>query len=218
MNPPLAFIAGSTGATGRTLQAIAQHNNISCTPHVRTKSADKAPPNAAILDLDDSASLQDALSSCDVVVQLIGTMRKRFASGDTYETSDIGTTQLLVNAARESGVKHIVLLSSVGAGKPRGAYLKAKARAEAIVLESAIPYTIFRPSMFEGDYHGRIPGARKLTEFFGMKRYQPIALTELAGAILHVAQTSNPLGEILEGESLWREVERARGANFCSVA
>lgn len=217
MNPPLAFIAGSTGATGRTLQAIAQHNKIACTPHVRTKSAAKAPPNAAILDLDDSVALKAELKSCDVVVQLIGTMKKRFATGDTYETSDIGTTRLLVNAALESDIKHLILLSSVGAGKPKGAYLQAKAEAEAIVLSSGLAYTIFRPSMFEGDYHGRIPGARKLTEFFGMKRYQPIALTELAGAILHVAQTSNPLGEILEGESLWREVERARQAGYCAV-
>ena len=50
-----------------------------------------------------------------------------------------------------------------------------------------------------------------------MKRYQSIALEELAGTILHVAQTSSPTQTILEGDSLWTEVERARQAGYCSL-
>jgi uncharacterized protein YbjT (DUF2867 family) len=217
MSDRLAFIAGATGATGRTLQNIATHLGIDCRPHVRTQSAHKAPQNAAVFDLSDAAKLDEALRGCTTVVQLIGTMRKRFASGDTYETSDIGTTQLLIDSALRTQIKHVILLSSVGAGRPRGAYLNAKAKAENIVTQSGIDYTIFRPSMFEGDYHGRIPGARRMTEFLGLKRYQPIALSELAGTILYTAQNGQPTKTILEAQSLWDCVAQARAEGFCEA-
>ena len=38
------------------------------------------------------------------MLQLIGTMRRRFASGDTYQTSDIDTTRALVRAAANASV------------------------------------------------------------------------------------------------------------------
>src|SRR5207245_164039 len=95
--------------------------------------------------------LRTALARCTTVTQLIGTTRKRFAAGDTYESSDIGTTRQLVDAAHAAGtIDHFILLTSVGAGKPRGAYLRAKAEAERIVIESGIAYTIFRPSFLIG--------------------------------------------------------------------
>ena len=139
-----------------------------------TGSKGKAPEGAAVLELADAPALETALSGaggaggCTTVVQLIGTMRKRFSTGDTYETSDIGTTQQLVDAAKKTGVDHLVLLSSVGAGSPMGAYLQAKARAEAIVRESGIPFTIFRPSAFVGEGHRPPPGMKLLTRALGL--------------------------------------------------
>lgn len=204
------FIAGATGAVGHTLLPLAKERGVEIVPHVRPKSAAKLThPNAAALELGDHAKLVAAMKGCSSVVQLIGTMRKRFATGDTYETSDIGTTQQLANAAKEAGVDHFVLLSSVGAGSPVGAYLKAKARAEAIVRESGIPFTIFRPSTFEDREGKPIPAMRAVTRFLGMTRYQPISLRELASAILHVAATRSHLGEALEGASLWAAVAEA---------
>ena len=49
-----------------------------------------------------------------------------------------------------------------------------------------------------------------LTRLFGMSALRPILVTELASAILHVATTRAPLGEILEGAPLWRVVAAAR--------
>ena len=146
------------------------------------------------------------MQGCTTVMQLIGTMRKRFSTGDTYETSDIDTTQYLVDAAKRCGVDHVVLLSSVGAGKPTGAYLKAKAKAEAIVTESGLDYTIFRPSAFHGAGHRAPPGMRFLMGALGMHRFRPILIEELASSLLHVAQTGTAKGQILEGLNLWEVV------------
>ena len=209
MTPRRLFVAGSTGAIGRTLLRLAPARQADVVPHVRPKSAAAgAPyPKAAVLELSNVEALTTALRGCTTVIQLIGTMRKRFATGDTYETSDVGTTQHLVDAARRAGsIDHFVLLSSVGAGRPFGAYLHAKARAEAIVRDSSIPWTIFRPSAFVGEGHQPPPLGDILTRLLGARRFQPIRVEALAGAILHVALERQPLDAVLEGEPLWNAV------------
>ncbi len=208
------FVAGSTGATGRTLLPLATARGADIVPHLRPASAKgrELHPQAAVLDLADREALDEAMAGCTTVIQLIGTMRKRFASGDTYESSDIGTTRLLVESAKRCGVDHLVLLSSVGAGKPAGAYLHAKAEAESIVTGSGLDWTIFRPSSFDGEGHRPPPGMGLLTRALGMDRFRPIAIGQLAAVILHVACKGGPRGVVLEGRSLWDEVALAEAA------
>ncbi len=107
------FVAGSTGATGRTLVPLATASGIDIVPHLRPASAAGRDlhPQSAVLDLADAAALDAAMSGCTTVVQLIGTMRKRFSAGDTYESSDIGTTRQLVESAQRSRADNVVLLS-----------------------------------------------------------------------------------------------------------
>ena len=213
MTPRRAFIAGATGAVGQTLLALAEGRPIEIVPHVRPASAARhALPDAAVVDLDDHDGLVAAMTGCTTVVQLIGTMRKRFASGDTYETSDIGTTRSLMAAAKVTGVDHVVLLSSVGAGVPVGAYLAAKAKAEALVTGSGIDATIVRPSAFDGPDRRPPPGMRGLTRLLGLRKYQPIRLVEVAGAILFAVETRASIGPALEGAALWSLVEAAAAA------
>jgi len=205
------FVAGSTGATGRTLMPLATARGVDIVPHLRPASAQGRDlhPQSAVLDLDDAAALDAAMAGCTTVVQLIGTMRKRFSAGDTYESSDIGTTRLLVESATRCGVDHVVLLSSVGAGKPTGAYLRAKARAESIVTGSGLDWTIFRPSSFAGEGHRPPPGMALFTRALGMDRFRPIPIGQLAATILHVACTGEPRATVLEGTSLWAQVDAA---------
>lgn len=210
MKPRRLFIAGATGAVGRVLVPLADHHGIAVVPHVRPKSAATLThPAKVAVELDDSAALTKAMEGCSTVVQLIGTMKKRFASGDTYESSDIGTTRALVNAAKQAGVDHLVLLSSVGAGRPLGAYLQAKAKAEALVRESGLDFTVLRPSAFEDREGQSMPGARTITSLLGLTKYQPITLLELASALLQVSKARAPVGVALEGKPLWDVVNAA---------
>ena len=202
------FVAGATGAVGQVLLELGK--KVDVLAHARPKSAARLGDRpVAAIDLSDP-KLADVMRGCTTVVQLIGTMRKRFAAGDTYETSDIGTTRQLVEAAKACGtVDHLVLLSSVGAGSPRGAYLKAKAEAERLVTSSGLAWTIFRPSAFEDREGVFVPGMGAITKLFGLKKYQPIKLAELARAILFSATERAPLGVALEGGPLWDLVAKA---------
>jgi uncharacterized protein YbjT (DUF2867 family) len=195
------FLAGSSGAVGRTVARLAAARGVAMTAHLRPRP-DRAPgPGVAVCALDDAAALDAALAGHTTIVQTIGTMRRRFAAGDTYASSDVGTTRLLVEAARRvGGVDHLILLSSVGAGNPRGAYLRAKAEAEAIVSGAGIDRTILRPSFFVGEGHRAPPIVGGLLRL-GPARYRPVAVEALAAAILRVAADRAPLG-VLEGGAL----------------
>lgn len=202
------FIAGSTGAVGRTVLRVAGPSRPLLIAHRRKPSTDGS--DDAVFDLADRTRLEAELRRCTTVVQLIGTKKSRFNTGDTYETSDIGTTRMLVDAALPAKIDHFVLLSSIGAGRPMGAYLKAKAKAEAIVLGSSLPYSILRPSAFMGEGH-EVPGLlAKLTERLGLDSYRPISVEDLALTILDIAVHHTQLGAIIEGTELWKAVAEAR--------
>ena len=158
------FVAGATGATGVVLVPCLRAAGHTLVPHVRPATAARHPlgrdPDAAVLDLADDEALDGALAGCDAVVSLVGTMRERFETGDTYAASDVGTARLLVEAAKRVRVDAFVLLSSYGAGGS-GAYLQAKGAAETLVKESGLAWTILRPSALVspadamGGSHGR---------------------------------------------------------------
>jgi uncharacterized protein YbjT (DUF2867 family) len=197
------FVAGSTGATGQLFVPMARERGLEVVPHVRPKSSSRGAPGAVAFELADAAALEKALADCTTVVSLIGTMRKRFKTGDTYETSDIETARQLTAAAKKAGVDHFILLSAAGTGTPFGSYLKAKAKAEAVVRESGVPWTIFRPSSFIGGGHNPPAIMKVVTKALGMRNAEPIPLETVARALVRSAAERGPLEQAIEGEPIW---------------
>jgi uncharacterized protein YbjT (DUF2867 family) len=209
MRPRRVFIAGATGATGQKVVPLALTQGLDVLAQVRPKPGRVADARTAVFALSDRGALVEALRGCTTILQLVGTVRRRFATGDTYESSDIGTTRALVDAGQEAGIDHLVLLSSAGAGYPVGAYLRAKAAAEQLVQHSGIPWTVFRPSAFVSETHHPPPGFAAFTRAFGLQRFQPIPLTSLAFGLVRSAKERAPLGEVLEGAELFSWVSPA---------
>lgn len=210
------FIAGATGYTGRVLvPLIAQSTAWKPIAHVRPGSRHAEVLPGAIqrceVDLADTAALVSALAGCEAVVSLIGTTRAQFRPGVSYETVDIGTTQQLVDAAKSAGVQRFVLLSSVGAAETGVAYLRAKAAAEKIVVESGLDWIILRPSAIVGP--GRewpqllTPLASVLRYVPGLRRvsddYRPVHVHVLARALFAAITHFPTAGEIWSGEKIW---------------
>jgi uncharacterized protein YbjT (DUF2867 family) len=211
MTPRKLFVAGSSGATGRQVVSLATEQGLEVLAHLRPKPGRHADAHTAVFELSDSQALLAALRGCTTVLQLIGTTRQRFAAGDTYESSDIATTQALVEVGQKAGVDHFVLLSAVGAGYPLGAYLRAKADAERLVRGSALPWTIFRPSAFITESQKAPRGFAALTRALGLRRFEPIPLPLLARGLVRSGKERAPLGTILEGSALFAFVSPASG-------
>jgi uncharacterized protein YbjT (DUF2867 family) len=209
MTPRKLFVAGSSGATGQLVVSLATKQGLPLVAHLRPKAGRAEDGRHAVFSLSDGAALRAAMRGCTSVLQLIGTTRQRFAAGDTYESSDVGTTLALVAAAKETGADHLLLLSSAGAGYPLGAYLRAKASAEALVRESGVPFTIFRPSAFISETQKPPRAFGALVRALGLRRFEPILLPDLASAIVSCAAKRAPLNTVLEGEPLFASVSPA---------
>ncbi|CAN5701249.1 hypothetical protein BH09MYX1_BH09MYX1_38990 [soil metagenome] len=217
------FIAGATGATGTVFVPLAEKSH-ELLFHVRPQSKDKTPlgsdPRARVFELDDGEALRSAVRGCDAVISFVGTMKKRFAAGDTYESSDIGSTEKLTQAAVAEKVPRFLLLSSYGAGG-MGAYLKMKEQCERIVQTSGLAWSIFRPSALvspregaEGT-HGKRPNIMGSSYLFGAVKaipglkgwgddVRPIPIEVLCRAILAVLDDPAKDGRILQGRDLWQ--------------
>jgi uncharacterized protein YbjT (DUF2867 family) len=151
-------------------------------------------------------------------------MRKRFAAGDTYESSDYQPVVQLVESAKRAGpqARHFVLLSSYGTRAGAGGYLGWKWKAEEAVRASGLPWAILRPSMFDSRGSGAQPsdggerrppplmgGAlRMLGAVPGLRGFaddvKPIPLEVLARAIVRVVKDGAPRASVMTGRTLWQ--------------
>ena len=222
------LLAGATGAVGSVFLPRAREAGLRVIPHVRPQTAQHHPlghdHDALVCDLADAAKLDRAMSETSTIVCLVGTTRRRFSSGDTYVTSDLAPVEQLVASARRvplaSGSRHFVLLSSLGA-RQGGGYLGFKWRAEEVVRTSGLPWTIFRPSMFDDADSGATPsdGRRRhapavvsaafrfVRALPGLANFaddvRPIPLTVLADAILRLTKDRAPTTSVLRGREIW---------------
>ena len=162
-----AFVLGATGFVGREVVRQLCVRGTPTLTHVRPDSkhlddwraklgALGATVDATPWDVPALAARWKDLAPTEIYI-LVGTTRGRAKAdgvdGDIYERIDFGLTKLAVDAARESGAApRLVYLSSIGADPAaRGAYLKARGKAEACVRDSGLPWAIARPAIITGD-------------------------------------------------------------------
>lgn len=226
-----AFVLGATGHVGREVVRQLCVRGTKTFAHVRPDSKKLADwrtrfeGHGATLDTSawTVAELAEQLKATapDHVYILIGTTRNRAKqdalSGDIYESIDLGLTQLAVDAIKQAGITtRIVYLSSVGAdANARSAYLKARGKAETIVMQSGQPWVIARPSIITGERdESRFgestaafvgDGLLALASLFGGKqlraRYRSTTPDVLASALIRLAEAPEH-GRIVDGSDL----------------
>ncbi|HUJ56826.1 MAG TPA: NAD(P)H-binding protein [Gaiellaceae bacterium] len=139
-------------------------------------------------DVTDPASLAAACAGADAVVHLVAIIRGRPAD---FERVMAEGTRNLVAAAREAGVRRLVLASALGLDertKDAVPYYAAKWEMERAVRESGLEHAIFRPSFVFGRDGGVLPTFVRLARFApvtpivgpGTQRLQPIWVDDLA--------------------------------------
>jgi len=169
-----AFVAGATGYTGRSVVHALVARGVRTVAHVRPDAPsletwrDRFGEEGASVDV--SPWTPEGMSGAmgrwrpDFVFALLGTTARRGKrDGGSYESVDYGLTVMLFDAA--AGLTHppcFVYLSAVGAGRPTGnAYLLARNRVEARVLDRDVPHLVARPSFITGpDRSERRPAER----------------------------------------------------------
>jgi uncharacterized protein YbjT (DUF2867 family) len=148
-------VAGATGASGRPLVKILKEQGYAVRALVRDKAkAAELGPDVAIVegDVTRPETLAAAAKGADFVISALGARTAK--PPNNPEAVDYQGIVNLTDAAKAAGVKHMVLMSSIGAGnadpavplnKMFGMVLLWKGKGEDYLRKSGVPYTIVRP-------------------------------------------------------------------------
>src|SRR3990172_10206023 len=110
-------------------------------------------------DITNRESVENAAQSTNAIVHLAGIIREAPGKDVTFERVHGEGTRNAVHAAKWWRIPPFVHLNALGAGPgSTGRYFDSKGRAEEIVRQSGLAWTIFRPSGIFG------PGDRFIGE------------------------------------------------------
>jgi uncharacterized protein YbjT (DUF2867 family) len=153
-----AVVTGATGAVGtslvRELLASRQCSAVTILTRRQADAFDSSPHRAKlrerIIDMDAlERETAESASGYDVAFCTMGVGQPRKLSRDEVRKIDVDYAGAFARGARAAGVRHISLLSSVGADRKSPAYyLRLKGEAEHEVVSAGMPRTsLFRPSL-----------------------------------------------------------------------
>jgi uncharacterized protein YbjT (DUF2867 family) len=151
IEPGFDVVTGAFSYTGRfiALRLLDSGRRIrTLTNHPKRAGAEDIPVDVAPLQFADRAALVESLRGADV---LYNTYWVRFPHGPTTFETAVDNTRTLVAAAVEAGVRKVVHVS-VSNPSPDSPlpYYAGKARTEAIVQESGLPWAVVRPTLVFG--------------------------------------------------------------------
>ena len=140
------------------------------------------------------------MAGVDAVVHLVAIPRD-FNGGADLRLVNTEGTRAVVAAMKEAGVRRLVHMGALGvADDPALHYASSKAKAEALVRDSGLDWTILKPSLQfgEGDgFFNIIAGLVRLSPGVvpvpgdGKARFQPIHVDDVAAVVVRVARRSD---------------------------
>ena len=139
-------------------------------------------------DTVSGRGLDAALTGVDVVLHLAGG-----AKGDDLAAAHLS------RAARDAGVRHLVLISVVGADRMPIGYFRAKAEAERTIATSGVPWTILRAAQLHDFVLPVVRGMAKLPflPVPGGLRFEPVHGDEVAARLAELA-LGDPAGRVAD--------------------
>jgi uncharacterized protein YbjT (DUF2867 family) len=202
MSKPLVLVVGASGRTGqRVIQALRRHGF-----PVRALVRESSKHNLAVAedvevivgDVTDEADIRRALAGVTYVVSALGS--KGAADAAHIELIEFTTIAELSQLAKEMGVQHFVLCSSMGVEIPEmipplAEILRQKRRGELALEHSGVPFTIVRPGgLTDQPGGGGVAIARTLPSF-GMIARDDVA--EVMVQALLQPEAKNKIVEII---------------------
>lgn len=194
-------VAGGTGTIGRAVvRNLAKRGHVVSCLSRRPDDGLAAIAQVILADLSDTNVLGRTFGEgrFDAVISCIAS--RTGVPGDAWAVDHRANLNLL-DAAKEAGIGHFVLLSAICVQKPLLAFQHAKLAFEAALAASGIRYSIVRPTAFFKSLSGQIERVKAGKPFlvFGngeLTACKPISDGDLAAYI----------AECLEHEERWNRV------------
>jgi NADH dehydrogenase len=234
-------IIGGTGFVGGHLTEalLAAGHEVSLL--VRTGSESKVRQTGRVVttagDISSADALRSVMQGCSAVIYNVGILREFPSRGITFEESQYQGLVRTVEAARDVGVKRLLLMSANGV-KPKGTpYQETKFRAEEYARQSGLDVTVLRPSVIFGDPAGKMEFATQLfkdmvrppipaVSFFsgrspdkGAVVMSPVHIDDVARAFVAALENDKTIGqtfalggpEVLSWQTMVRRIAEATG-------
>lgn len=191
-------LTGSTGFVGRHAAAAFLDRGLSVRALLRPRAASPLPDHPCLVQvegrLDDRSCLEELCRGAEVVVHCAGLVAA--LDPGTYLRVNAEGTRNLVAAARTSGVRKFVHVSSLAAREPAlSPYAASKAAGETALRDTAggMPYVILRPPAVYG------PGDRATLPLIAALRRPLILLPGDRAArlsLIHVSDLARALAVV----------------------
>lgn len=203
---PKLLVLGATGGTGRLIVAQAISRGYDVTVLARNAEKAKGLKGAKIVigNALDLATLRSALEGQDAVVSALGTPASPFRKVTLLSAA----SKVLVAAMKDEGVRKLVAITGMGAGKSRGhggfifdrlimplmlrKVYADKNRQEDVIKNSGLDWVIVRPSVLnDKPPRGNVRALLELEGFNG----GTIARADVAGFVLDQVESETLKGQ-----------------------
>jgi len=234
--PAAIFLTGASGFLGSYVLrylAAGHHRKIVCLSRRKPNESEAEKVDFVQGDLLDQKSYAGAIAGCDTVLHLAAATGKH-APAEYFRVNQEGTEALTLEA-RRSGVERFVHVSTIAVkfrDKSRYYYAQSKEKAEAVVTQSGMRWTIARPTIILGRESPVLKGFSRLAALpvvpvFGNGRtlVQPVFVGDVAECLARMLEDGALAGrtveiggpEVLSVEDLLLRIRRARGGRGAPV-
>ncbi|MFY2763078.1 complex I NDUFA9 subunit family protein [Arenimonas sp. MALMAid1274] len=210
MTPLKIVVLGGTGFVGRNLLArlSAEGHTLTLLSRNLAQHPDRMLSPGVVLrevDVYDPTALRQAFTGMDVVINLVGILNERGDNGRGFRRAHVELTKLVIAAMQLAGVRRLLQMSSLNAGRGQSHYLKSRGEAEAAVKASGLDWTIFEPSVIFGQEDGffcRFAALLKLAPVLPLARancrFAPVYVGDVIEAFVRALGNRRTFGEVYE--------------------
>ncbi|MCL4321353.1 MAG: NAD(P)H-binding protein [Deltaproteobacteria bacterium] len=149
------FITGGTGFVGSAVSEKIKSFGASVTLLERNKKKIPKLKEQGFEVFEGTLEAQDAVSGFlsdnrfDAIINLIGIIRSQ--PDFSFQKVHVDYVKILLDLAKKNGIDRFVHMSALGASVSDSEYFSTKYEGEALVKNSGLKWTVFRPSLIFGD-------------------------------------------------------------------
>lgn len=205
------LLIGGTGFVGRHLARVLVDAGVQVTIPTRRyeKNRDVTTlPSVTLVeaDINDAGALGRLVCGQDAVINLVGILHgdtPAIPYGKEFGAAHVELPKKIVAACQAAGVNRLLHMSALNAAqRAPSEYLRSKAAGEAIVANSGLATTIFRPSVIFGardSFINTFAGLLRKLPFLPLgcadARFQPVSVDDVAKAFVYALDTPATVGQ-----------------------
>lgn len=203
-------LLGSTGFLGRRLLPELSAAGHSCKVLSRYLPACRelaVIPGVEVrqANIYDDEQLKMHFEGADAVINMVGILNESGRKGKGFNRAHVELVEKIIGACRASGLRRLVHVSALNAGKGSSHYLASKGRAEELIRAADdLDSTIVQPSVIFGDgdsFFNRFAGLLKLAPVLPLAcpeaKMQPVWVGDVTAAMTLALADPDTFGQTL---------------------